>query len=122
MTLAPTRPPAAMRKSPIFRPFTASPLGQHYPRACPPQPRPNLGRPRPFLRPPGCASCTPGPELGEPFSIEKVARLIGCSPWTVRHTLIPRGLPHFRFKASGRLIFYRDQIIRWIERQQQGGM
>ena len=32
--------------------------------------------------------------------------MIGCSPWTVRQTLIPRGLPHFRFKASGRLIFY----------------
>jgi phage terminase Nu1 subunit (DNA packaging protein) len=50
-----------------------------------------------------------------------VARLIGCSPWTVRQTLIPRGLPHFRSGASGRLIFYRDQVIRWIYEQQQGG-
>jgi hypothetical protein len=49
-----------------------------------------------------------------------VAALIGCSPWTVRQTLIPRGLPHFRFKANGRLIFYRDQVIRWIENQQGG--
>ena len=57
----------------------------------------------------------------DPLSIDQVARLIGCSPWTVRQTLIPRGLPHFRFKASGRLIFYRDQVIRWIEKQQQGG-
>ena len=59
--------------------------------------------------------------LGAHSISAEVARLIGCSPWTVRQTLIPRGLPHFRFKASGRLIFYRDQVIRWIENQQQGG-
>jgi excisionase family DNA binding protein len=59
--------------------------------------------------------------LGVPLCIEEAAELIGCSPWTVRQTLIPRGLPHFRFKANGRLIFYRDQVIRWIENQQQGG-
>jgi hypothetical protein len=50
-----------------------------------------------------------------------VAELIGCSPWTVRQTLIPRGLPHFRFAASGKLIFYTGQVTRWIESQQQGG-
>lgn len=54
------------------------------------------------------------------MDIAAVARLIGCSPWTVRQTLIPRGLPHFRFRASGRLVFYEGQIVRWIE-QQQGG-
>jgi hypothetical protein len=59
--------------------------------------------------------------LGLPLSIRDVADLIGCSPWSVRQTLIPRGLPYFRFTANGRLIFYRDQIIRWIEKQQQGG-
>jgi len=26
-----------------------------------------------------------------------------------------------RFKASGKLIFYRDQVIRWIEGIQKGG-
>jgi len=31
------------------------------------------------------------------------------------------GLPHFRFGASGKLIFYTSQIVRWIENQQQGG-
>jgi len=55
------------------------------------------------------------------MSISEVARMIGCSPWSVRQTLIPQGLPHLRFKANGRLIFYRGQIARWIERQQQGG-
>ena len=59
--------------------------------------------------------------LGPPLSIVQAANLIGCSPWTVRQTLIPRGLPHFRSTASGKLIFYQDQITRWIEHQQQGG-
>lgn len=59
--------------------------------------------------------------LGRPLSIRKVAALIGCSPWTVRQTLIPKGLPHFRSGASGRLIFYEAQIVRWIETQQEKG-
>ena len=56
--------------------------------------------------------------LGTPLDIRQVGRLIGCSAWTVRQTLIPKGLPHFRFTAHGRLVFYEDQIIRWIERMQ----
>ncbi len=89
------------------------------------------GQPGPILREPGAivpalapgprAEIGPFPPLGIPLNIAEVARLIGCSPWTVRQTLIPRGLPHFRFKANGRLVFYRDQIVRWIENQQQGG-
>ena len=59
--------------------------------------------------------------LGSPLSIRQVADLIGCSPWTVRQKLLPRGLPFFRFAASGKLIFYQAQVVRWIERQQQGG-
>ena len=62
--------------------------------------------------------------LGEPLDIRRVAALIGCSAWTVRQTLIPRGLPFFRTGASGKLIFYREQVIRWIERRQrlEGGV
>jgi hypothetical protein len=56
--------------------------------------------------------------LGTPLDIRQVARLIGCSVWTVRQTLIPRGLPHFRLTTLGRPIFYEDQIIRWIQRKQ----
>lgn len=59
--------------------------------------------------------------LGQPLNIREVAALIGCSPWTVRQTLIPEGLPVFRSGASGKLIFYTNQVVRWIERQQQGG-
>jgi hypothetical protein len=73
------------------------------------------------VREQGSIHCPFGSELGTPLNVSETAELIGCSPWTVRQTLIPRGLPHFRFKASGRLIFYRDQVIRWIEKQQQGG-
>jgi hypothetical protein len=75
-----------------------------------------LREPRPFGY---LAEADFGP-LGVPLNIAQVARLIGCSPWTVRQTLIPRGLPHFRFTANGRLIFYRDQVVRWIENIQGG--
>jgi hypothetical protein len=61
-----------------------------------------------------------GTVLGEPLSIGKVARLIGCSVWSIRQRLILQGLPHFRCsKPSGKLIFYRDQVIRWILEQQK---
>jgi hypothetical protein len=65
---------------------------------------------------PGCGPARHA--LGTPLDIRQVARMIGCSVWTVRQTLIPKGLPHFRLTALGRLIFYEDQIIRWIEKKQ----
>jgi hypothetical protein len=70
--------------------------------------------------PPGADIGPPDAALGMPLSIREIAYLIGCSPWTVRQTLIPQGLPHFRSTANGRLIFYRDQVIRWVENQQGG--
>jgi hypothetical protein len=61
--------------------------------------------------------------LGDPLTIREVARLIGCSPWTVRHSYLPKGLPHMRSGRLGKLIFYRTQVVRWIlQRQQKGGM
>ena len=59
--------------------------------------------------------------LGLPLGIAQVANLVGCSPWTVRQVLVPQGLPVFRSAASGKLIFYTNQVVRWIERKQQGG-
>lgn len=107
-----------------IRAFPPPSLGQCYPSHYPPQPGP-------FLREPGAfdGSHKPGPlpvkretsALGAPLDIRQVAALIGCSPWTVRQTLIPRGLPFFRFKASGRLTFFEGQVVRWIVSQQQGG-
>ena len=75
-------------------------------------------------------SATPGREirnapmpqhnpLGAPLSIRQAAELIGCSAWTVRQSHVPAGLPCFRSGPNSKLIFYRDQVIRWILEQQQ---
>ncbi|MBV9760280.1 MAG: hypothetical protein JO340_06945 [Acidobacteriaceae bacterium] len=61
--------------------------------------------------------------LGAPLSIREAAHVIGCSPWTVRQRYLPAGLPHERPTPNGKLIFYRNQVIRWLlARQQKGGM
>jgi phage terminase Nu1 subunit (DNA packaging protein) len=62
--------------------------------------------------------------LGEVLTVKQVAQLIGCSPWTVRQKHIPRGLPCFRSGPSGRLTFYRNQVVAWIlekQNEQKGG-
>ena len=84
--------------------------GQHCPKDCPTQPEGPGGQPAPS----GAAS-----RLGTALDIQQAARLLGCSPWSVRNTWIPRGLPHLRSGASGKLIFFEAQIVRWIERKQQ---
>lgn len=58
--------------------------------------------------------------LGEPMNLREVAKLIGCSAWTVRQVLVPDGLPHWRSRPSGKVIFYRSQVVRWLLRHQQG--
>jgi hypothetical protein len=55
------------------------------------------------------------------MSISQAAAIIGCSPWTVRHEYLPAGLPHHRLKPQGKLIFYRNQVIRWLLAEQQKG-
>jgi len=73
-------------------------------------------RRNPDVRQPHCDS------LGEPIPIREVARMLGCSPWTVRQKHLPQGLPHFRSGPQGKLVFFRDQVIRWIlSCQQKGG-
>lgn len=65
----------------------------------------------------------PDDPLGEALTIRDVATLLGCSPWTVRHSYLPKGLPHLRSGRLGKLTFYRTQVVRWIlERQKKGGM
>ena len=59
--------------------------------------------------------------LGTPLTIRQVARLIGCSAWTVRQRHLPQGLPCFRSGPAGKLIFYRNQVVAWILQQQKGG-
>jgi len=65
-----------------------------------------------------------GMELGEPLSVYDAARLIGCSAWTVRQKHVKAGLPCFRSGPSGRMIFYRNQVVAWIrekQKEQKGG-
>jgi hypothetical protein len=59
--------------------------------------------------------------LGEPLAITEVARLIGCSVWTVRQRYLPSGLPYFRIGKTGRITFYRNQVVKWILENQIAG-
>jgi predicted site-specific integrase-resolvase len=53
------------------------------------------------------------------MTIEEVAALLGCSPWTVRQRYLRQGLPHLQASARGKLIFFREQIIAWVEKRQR---
>ena len=89
---------------------------QHCPRHCPPLQGLSEG-PKSTAR-----SSAKNASLGRPVSLKQAAELIGCSPWTVRQRLIPLGLPYVRFAASGKLIFYTNQIAAWILKLQGGNM
>ena len=86
-------------------------LGQSYPRQYP-QPHGADGR---------VNEAREFSPLGVPLSIREVARMIGCSAWTIRQRHIPAGLPHFRAGSNGKLVFFRDQVIAWILQQQRKG-
>lgn len=88
--------------------FSAANLGQSCPRQDP--------------RSGGHAVSLPNDPLGDPIGVREVARLLGCSVWTVRNRLLGRGLPHFRISGNRKLIFYRNQVVLWVlETQNQGG-
>src|SRR5262249_49553021 len=53
-------------------------------------------------------------DLGEPLDIGQIAALTGCSPWTVRLDAHAERASPFRFSASGRLTFYKNQVTSWI--------
>jgi Helix-turn-helix domain len=60
--------------------------------------------------------------LGDPMTIEEVAGLLGCSPWTVRQRYLRQGLPHLQARPRGKLVFFREQVIAWtLKRQRQKG-
>lgn len=82
-------------------------LGQPCPQGCP---HPDDAEPEGFAE-----------SLGAPLSIRQVAHLIGCSAWTVRHRYLPAGLPYVRMGPAGKLIFYTNQVVRWLLWQQQKG-
>ena len=68
-----------------------------------------------------CAVSTAPDILGEPLAIAEVARLLGCSVWTVRQRYLPSGLPYFRIGKAGKITFYRNQVVRWILENQITG-
>jgi hypothetical protein len=70
---------------------------------------------------PADGSATLAEPLGAPLSIREAAQIIGCSAWTIRQRYLPAGLPHHRLTPNGKLIFYRNQIIRWLLASQQKG-
>jgi hypothetical protein len=68
-----------------------------------------------------CGMSTAPDILGEPLAITEVARLLGCSAWTVRQRYLPSGLPHFRIGKTGKITFYRNQVVKWILENQITG-
>jgi len=81
---------------------------------------PQVGHSSPQHCPPHCPQPTDANPLGTPLSIGDVAKLIGCSAWTVRRKYLPMGLPHLRVGPTGKLLFYKTQVIRWLMRRQKG--
>ena len=85
-----------------------------------------LGFPETELAQKGARHCaSPGEsDLGQPMSIREVARMFGCSEWTIRQQYLPKGLPYFRLSPQGKLLFFHNQIVRWVLeiQRQKGGM
>jgi hypothetical protein len=80
--------------------FSAKSLGQNCPSHCPQHEDSREG--------------TSPNSLGDPIPIGEVAQIIGCSVWTVRQRCMRQGLPYYRASRTGRLIFYRDQVVQWL--------
>jgi hypothetical protein len=77
-------------------------LGQSYPQHCPTLQGAGNGQ----------------NALGEPLTIREVSEMLGCSAWTIRQKYIPDGLPHLQSGPAGKLIFFHNQVVRWILRRQ----
>jgi hypothetical protein len=86
--------------------FSGSGPGQRNPQHCPQPPGGNH------------SSVSPG-SIGEPMDIGQVAALLGCSAWTIRQRYLRQGLPHLQASARGKLVFFREQIVAWVEKRQQ---
>ena len=90
--------------------FSTSSPGQRNPQHCP--------------HPEGASENEFGDLLGEPMTIRQVAKVFGCSEWTIRQQYLRKGLPHFRLSPRGKLLFFHNQIVRWVLgiQRQKGGM
>jgi len=82
-----------------------------------------LGQNKPPHCPTRCPQFGEADPLGVPLGINEAAAIIGCSAWSVRQKYLPMGLPHFRVGLTGKLIFYKNQLICWlIDQQRKGGI
>jgi hypothetical protein len=92
--------------------------------------RENLEFPRPSQAQSGAEQCaypndsipahfSEETSLGKPLSIDGVANLLGCSVWTVRQRYLRQGLPYLQARPRGKLVFFREQIIAWIQKRQR---
>jgi hypothetical protein len=91
--------------------LTAASLGQNCPPCCPQHcPHPDDAEVDSVSEP-----------FGKPLSITEVAVLIGVSAWTIRHRYLAAGLPYFRVGPTGKLLFYKNQIIHWLLTEQRKG-
>jgi hypothetical protein len=90
--------------------YSSVPLGQTNPQHCPPLQN--------------ASDSNESGLLGPPMTIRDVAQLFGCSEWTVRQQYLRRGLPCFRLSPRGKLLFFHNQIVRWVldRQRQKGGM
>lgn len=99
--------------------FDSSPMSNEFKGFRPPDPGQNC--PQDYPQGTEGSGGSSDAALGEPLNIREVAAILGCSPWTVRHRHVRNGLPHFRVTPMGKLVFYRNQVIRWLLDQQKGG-
>lgn len=88
------------RKDTDLLDFSPEALGQNCPSHCP--------------RDDGKLADTFSSALGDAITIREAAAIIGCSVWTVRQRCMRQGLPYFRPSRTGKLIFYRNQVVRWL--------
>jgi hypothetical protein len=107
-------------KSAENKDFSRSSLGQCYPQQYP-QAQAITTQPMATQSATPKAAKVDADPLGEPMTIGQVAELLACSAWTVRQRYLPSGLPYFRIGTTGKLLFYRKQVVQWILQKQNQG-